>query len=36
MHSIIKNSKFELFLVKVIQQKVVNGLIPVLNHISKS
>ncbi|GMY28104.1 alkane hydroxylase MAH1-like [Fagus crenata] len=36
MHSIIKNSQFELFLVKVIQQKVVSGLIPVLNHISMS
>uniref|UniRef100_A0A7N2KT21 Cytochrome P450 n=1 Tax=Quercus lobata TaxID=97700 RepID=A0A7N2KT21_QUELO len=36
MHSIMKNSKFELFLMKVVQQKVVTGLIPLLNHISKS
>lgn len=35
-HSIIKNSKFELFLMKVVQKKVVTGLIPLLNHISKS
>ncbi|KAK7823255.1 alkane hydroxylase mah1 [Quercus suber] len=36
MHSIMKNSKFELFLMKVVQQKVVAGLIPLLNYISKS
>lgn len=34
MHSLIKNSKFELFLEKVVRQKAVNGLIPVLDHIS--
>jgi cytochrome P450 len=35
MHSLIKTSKFELFLEKVVRQKVVNGLILVLNHVSE-
>ena len=36
IHSIMKNNKFELFSLKVVQQKVVNRLIPVLNHVSIS
>jgi hypothetical protein len=36
MHSLIKNSKFELFLEKVVRQKAVNGLIPVLDHVSEA
>ncbi|XP_018809046.2 alkane hydroxylase MAH1-like [Juglans regia] len=35
MHSVIKNSKFELFLEKIVRQKVSNCLIPVLEHLSK-
>ncbi|KAE8057380.1 hypothetical protein FH972_014081 [Carpinus fangiana] len=35
-HSLIKNSKFELFLEKVVRQKAVNGLIPVLDHVSEA
>ncbi|XP_018836401.2 alkane hydroxylase MAH1-like [Juglans regia] len=35
MHSIVKNSNFELFVEKVVRGKVVDGLIPFLDHISK-
>lgn len=35
MRSIVKNSKFELFVEKVVREKMVDGLIPFLDHISK-
>ncbi|GAV68559.1 p450 domain-containing protein [Cephalotus follicularis] len=35
MQSLIKNSKFELFLTKTVCKKVITGLVPVLDHISR-
>ncbi|GAV68560.1 p450 domain-containing protein [Cephalotus follicularis] len=35
MHSLMKNTKFELFLTKTVWEKVIKGLVPVLDHFSK-